>query len=65
MWTDNPVRDAAAHDAECERWLMRRPVCDKCGNHIQDDHFFRLDREIVCPDCIDDWLKDYREEIYD
>ena len=32
---------------------------------IQDDHFFRLDREIICPDCIDDWLKDYREEIYD
>ena len=48
------------HDAEQERWLQRRPVCNVCGEHIQDDHLFDIDGDLVCEEC----LKDYMEEHY-
>lgn len=61
MWTDNPIADAAAYDADCERWAARRPVCDECGEHIQDDHFYRFNGMIICPEC----MKDHKEYIDD
>lgn len=58
-WTDDPVYDADQHDAECERWLERRPVCKMCGEHIQDEYMYVIDGKNICPSC----LEDYREWI--
>ena len=64
IWTDNPVADAAAYDAECERWLQRRPVCDECHEHIQDDHYYDIRGMIICPDCMNDHKEYIDDEDY-
>ena len=57
IWTDDPVADAAAYDAECEARLKRRPVCEVCNEHIQDDHYYNINGMIVCPCCMDDHIE--------
>lgn len=49
-------------DNEQSRWLLSLPVCDCCGEAIQDNHAYRINSEIVCPDCMETY---YRIEIED
>lgn len=47
------------HEAEMEEELQRLPVCDWCGEHIQDDCYYDINNEKVCECCIKDsrrWL---------
>lgn len=37
MWTSDPVWDAECYAAEQDRQTGRRPVCDCCGEPIQED----------------------------
>ena len=66
--TDDPVRDSSARDAEHERWLETRPICDMCGGPVQDDHYYTDGCiDVCCPDCwgqycIDNFLVDIRED---
>lgn len=60
--SDCPDRDFLNHEAEQESWLARRPVCADCGEHIQDDHYFDINGEAICPDCMEG---NYRKEIGD
>lgn len=46
---------------EQDDWLAKRPVCDDCDHHIQDDHYFEINGNIICPDCIEA----YRKEVDD
>lgn len=48
-----------AHEAEQERRLAERPVCADCGEPIQDDHFYLINGEAICPRCLEDG---YRKE---
>lgn len=45
------------HDEKQADDLKKRPVCANCGEHIQHDHFYMIDGEPVCPDCLE---ADYR-----
>lgn len=47
------------HDAQQESWLERRPKCDNCGEHIQDDYLYDFDGFIICEKCLKD---DYRQD---
>lgn len=60
--TDDPIRDFNAWEAEQESWLSRRPVCADCDEPIQDDHYFDINGEVICPNCMD---ANYRKEIGD
>lgn len=62
FYTDDPIADFYAHDAEQEKRLARLPVCDECGHHIQNDHFYLINGENICPDCLECF---YRKEIDD
>ncbi len=42
------------HDAEQEELLKGLPVCCCCGNHIQDNHYFEINKEIYCDSCAED-----------
>lgn len=59
MYTDNPARDWDAYCEEQERELERRPVCACCGERIQDDYFYDINGENICPECLEDY---YRKE---
>ena len=48
------------HEAEHERWLKSRPVCDHCGDPIQKHHLYRINDSAICPDCMELY---FREEI--
>lgn len=56
--TDDPIADFNRHDAERERRLIRFPVCACCDERIQDDDLYDFDGELVCPECLPDWLTD-------
>lgn len=36
-----------------EQWLEKRPVCFYCGEPVQEDHYFDINDEVVCQDCLD------------
>ena len=51
-----PYEEAYIRDLKAEELLMQRPVCDECGNHIQDEYYFQLGDKKICPKCIEDFL---------
>ena len=56
-YTDDPIADFDRHDAEQAKQLEKRPVCDHCENHIQDDHYFDINGFKLCPGCLEDYYK--------
>lgn len=43
-------------DEVLEEQLRRLPVCDCCGDHIQDGYLYRFYGDIVCPGCVQDYI---------
>lgn len=58
--TDNPLADFASWDAEQTEQLERLPVCADCGEPVQDDHYYLINDEVICPDCLE---SGYRKDI--
>ena len=46
-----------AQDIKKEQWRARLPKCEYCGEHIQDEHFYEIDGEILCQECLDEQYK--------
>lgn len=44
------------HEREQQEALDLLPVCDWCGEPIQDEQFYRLDGENICKHCMDEQL---------
>lgn len=53
QYTGDPLADFMAYDAEQEKALSRLPVCADCGHPIQDEHFYLINGEYICPVCIE------------
>ncbi len=53
-YTDDPIRDYERYSADQERWLKRRPVCRKCGHHIQESEAYYTDKGWICEHCADE-----------
>lgn len=62
FYSDNPHADFDRWDADQERRLKRLPVCADCGEPIQDDHYYDINGEAICPECLD---VNYRRETDD
>lgn len=52
FYSDDPLRDFAMHEAWQEEELKKRPVCERCKEHIADDHYYKIDDCVVCSDCL-------------
>ncbi len=48
------------HEREQERRLARLPVCDECGNPIQDGYYYDIGGDVICSRCLDEC---FRKEI--
>ena len=59
FFTDDPVADFDRWDAEQNKQLERHPRCADCDNHVQDDHYYLINDEVICPACIEA----YRREV--
>ena len=42
------------HEHELEKELEKCPMCDCCGEYIQDDYFYNIGGDILCLDCLND-----------
>lgn len=65
MYSDDPVRDYNRYDAEREDELEKLPVCDYCGERIQDDYYYEIGDEIICPDCLEHNFRKNTEDFID
>ena len=61
-YSDDPAYDAERHMADQERRLAQRPVCADCGEPVQDDHFYQINDEVICPNCMEN---NYRKNTED
>lgn len=59
----DPLRDFDRHDEECEKALQKLPVCDECGEPINEDEYYDVYGEILCWTCLkakfQKWTEDY------
>lgn len=42
------------HDAEQQSWLDSLPVCDECGQPIQDTHCYNINGNYICEECLNE-----------
>lgn len=64
-WSDDPARDAERYIADLDKQLERRPVCDCCGEHIQDEMVLHYKGIWLCEDCMDNHREYVESEVYD
>ena len=57
MFTDDPIADFMAYDAERESELERLPVCSCCEEPIQDDFFYEINDEVICVHCMNEYFR--------
>jgi SLT domain-containing protein len=50
--TDNPVADFTRYDAEQQKELEKCPKCSECSEYIQDEHYYEINDEVVCEECL-------------
>ena len=53
----DPLDDFDRLDREYTKWLEGCPVCDICDKHIQDEHYYLIFGDVICPDCLDHFKK--------
>ena len=61
-YTDDPERDFLREDAKQQKELEKLPVCADCGEPVQDDHYYLINDEVICPDCLE---ANYRKDVQD
>lgn len=42
-----------AQDIRREMWLAGRPMCEECGNYIQDEEAYHINGAFICEKCMD------------
>lgn len=45
------------YDREQTKKLKKLPVCDDCGEPIQD-YYFEIHDDVLCPDCMEAYRRD-------
>ena len=50
--------DLNRHEREVEAWLRSRPVCDSCGEPIQDEYMYEINGDKLCEECWNEYVKD-------
>lgn len=64
-YTDDPLRDFLAHDAERQDALDRRPRCDNCGKPIQDEELYHILGCLFCAECMETEFKESTDKYVD
>lgn len=55
-YTDDPAMDAENFYNEGQTHLHERPKCEYCGRYIDEETCYEIDGNIICDDCIIDYL---------
>lgn len=49
-----PWEFAEERDRKQEKWLQQRPICDCCGEHIQDESYHEIFGKKICDSCLEE-----------
>lgn len=64
FYTDDPIADFDAYDAEQNRRLAKLPICDHCGYPIEDDKLWDFRGYLYHDDCAaDEFRRDTEDYI--
>lgn len=61
-YTDDPIQDFLNHDARQQAYLDKLPKCENCGQPIQNEHYYVINDENICPECLEKHFKVANEE---
>ena len=53
MYSDDPLMDFEKWDAEQYKQTSERPRCSQCDEPIQEDSAFRINDELICEECME------------
>lgn len=45
------------YDAQQSDWLKTRPICDGCGEPIQEDSYFDFNGTKLCEQCVEEYRR--------
>ena len=63
--TDDPVRDFLSYQRRKDEQLRRYPICEECGEYIQDEKHYVIDGRHYCCECCEEVdTEDYIDEDY-
>ena len=62
MWTDNPILDFQRNDAEQQEQLDKLPICECCGEPIQQEKAIYYNDQWCCIDCEEEFWQNIRED---
>ena len=51
-YTDDPIADHEAYEAELARLEKEVPVCDYCNRPVADDFYYEINDEVICAECM-------------
>lgn len=52
-------QDLERREREQEEWLRSRPVCEFCGDPIQEEVYYEPEPGMkYCPDCFSEYVRD-------
>lgn len=37
--------------------MSERPLCDYCGEPVHDDHYYEINGDVICPDCMEEYFR--------
>lgn len=60
--TDDPIADFHRHDAELQEKLDKLPICECCGEPIQQEMAVYYNDQWCCEDCEDAFWLSIRED---
>ena len=59
-YTDDPIADYEAYEAELARLEKEVPVCDYCNRPVADDFYYEINDEVICAECME---QHFRREV--
>lgn len=61
MNPNEPVlADLYRREAEERAWLDKLPKCDYCGEPIQEEHYYDINGDYICVECLD---RNFKKEV--
>ena len=62
-YTDDPIADHEAYEAELARLEKEVPVCDYCNRPVAEDFYYEINDEVICAECLEQHFR--REVVID
>ena len=63
MFSDDPLLDFDRYDRQQAEELAKLPICDCCGEPIQDEYCYEINGDLICEDRLDMYFRTAVDDI--